>query len=179
MLRDPAANKIRAKRVSFESEPPRSSYKTLFLGTSLGAALSRMSADKIAPVGLKNQECERGRGGEKAPIRYVPDRDPVQEALDLKPETLKCTLANGSETRVTVWSGHGTNEQFVLHGNKAYSTAKKRGLIPACNDAKKANDSKKGDWEAVLCELAKDPLSKTERENKTAESLSLKADMLT
>eukprot|EP00804_Cyclotella_cryptica_P003365 CCRYP_012861-RA/>CCRYP_012861-RA protein AED:0.23 eAED:0.75 QI:0/0/0/1/1/1/2/0/279 len=89
-----------------------------------------MSAEKIAPIGLKNQECERGRGGEKAPIRYVPDRDPVQEALDLKPETLKCTLANGSETRVTVWSGHGTNEQFVLHVNKAYSTAKKMGLIP-------------------------------------------------
>eukprot|EP00804_Cyclotella_cryptica_P013426 CCRYP_005171-RA/>CCRYP_005171-RA protein AED:0.20 eAED:0.78 QI:0/0/0/1/1/1/3/0/330 len=133
-----------------------------------------MSAEKIAPIGLKNQECERGRGGKKAPIRYVPDRDPVQEALDLKPETLKCTLANGSETRVTVWSGHGTNEQFVLHVNKAYSTAKKMGLIPACDDAKKAYDSKK----AVLRELADDPLSKTEKEKKTAESLSLKADML-
>ena len=178
MLRDPAANKIRAKCVSFESEPPRSSYKTLFLGTSLGAALSRMSTEKIAPSGLKNQECERGRGGKKAPIRYVPDRDPVQEALDLKPETLKCTLANGSETRVTVWSGHGTNEQFVLHVNKAYSTAKKMGLIPACDDAEKAYDSKKSDWKAFLRELAEDPLSKTEKENKTAESLSLKADML-
>eukprot|EP00804_Cyclotella_cryptica_P011488 CCRYP_017057-RA/>CCRYP_017057-RA protein AED:0.40 eAED:0.43 QI:0/0/0/0.66/0.5/0.33/3/0/329 len=128
-LRDPAANKIHANRVSFECKPPRSSYKTLFLGTSLGAALSSMSAEKMAPIGLKNQEC----GAEevaKAPIRYVPDRDPVQEALDLKPETLKCTLANGSETQVTVWSGHGTNEQFVLHVNKAYSTAKKMGLIP-------------------------------------------------
>eukprot|EP00804_Cyclotella_cryptica_P017850 CCRYP_001238-RA/>CCRYP_001238-RA protein AED:0.04 eAED:0.04 QI:0/-1/0/1/-1/1/1/0/83 len=81
-----------------------------------------MSAEKIAPIGLKNQECG-AEGVAKAPIRYVPDRDPVQEALDLKPETLKCTLANGSETRVTVWSGHGTNEQFVLHVNKAYSTA--------------------------------------------------------
>jgi hypothetical protein len=177
-LRDPAANKIRVKSISFECEPPRSSYKTLFLGTSLGAALSRKSTEKIAPVGLKNQECERGRGGEKAPIRYVPDRDPVQEALDLKPETLKCTLANGSETRVTVWSGHGTNEQFVLHVNKAYSTAKKMGLIPACDDAERAYDSKKGEWKAVLRELADDPLSKTEKEKKTAESLSLKADML-
>ena len=137
-----------------------------------------MSTEKVAPVGLKNQECERGRGGEKAPIRYVPDRDPVQEALDLKPETLKCTLANGSETRVTVWSGHGTNEQFVLHVNKAYSTAKKMGLIPACDDAERAHESKKGEWKAVLRELADDPLSKTEKEKKTAESLSLKADML-
>ena len=76
-----------------------------------------------------------------------------------------------------VWSGHGTNEQFVLHVNKAYSTAKKMGLIPACDDAEKAYDSKKGDWKTVLRELAKDPLSKTEKENKTTESLSLKADM--
>jgi hypothetical protein len=103
-----------------------------------------MSTEKIAPVGLKNQECKRRRGGKKAPIHYVLDRDPVQEALDLKPETLKCTLANGSEIRVMVWSGHGTNKQFVLHVNKAYSTAKKMGLIPACNDAEWAYDSTKG-----------------------------------
>ena len=98
MLRDPVAVAIRAKRVSFEVDPPRSSYKALFQGTSLGIALSRMSSEKIAPTGLKHQECERGRGGEKAPIRYVPERDPVQEALEQKPESLKCTLANGSET---------------------------------------------------------------------------------
>eukprot|EP00804_Cyclotella_cryptica_P010182 CCRYP_013808-RA/>CCRYP_013808-RA protein AED:0.11 eAED:0.65 QI:0/0/0/1/1/1/2/0/398 len=137
-----------------------------------------MSAEKMAPIGLKNQECERGRGGKKAPIPYVPDRDPVQEALDLKPETLKCTLANGSETQITVWSGHGTKEQFVLHVNKAHSTAKKMGLIRACDDAEKAYESKKGDCKAVLRELADDPLSKTEKEKKTAEPLSLKAGML-
>eukprot|EP00804_Cyclotella_cryptica_P007762 CCRYP_001368-RA/>CCRYP_001368-RA protein AED:0.24 eAED:0.47 QI:0/0/0/1/1/1/2/0/781 len=137
-----------------------------------------MSAEKMALIGLKNQECERGRGGKKAPIRYVQDRDPVQEALDLKPETLKCTIANGSETRVMVWSGHGINEQFVLHMNKAYITAKKMGLIPTCDDAERAYASKKGDWKAVLRELADDPLSKTEKEKKTTESLSLKADML-
>eukprot|EP00804_Cyclotella_cryptica_P007670 CCRYP_015256-RA/>CCRYP_015256-RA protein AED:0.43 eAED:1.00 QI:0/-1/0/1/-1/1/1/0/240 len=153
-------------------------YETLFLGTSLGAALSRMSTEKIAPIGLKNQECERGRGGKKAPIPYVPDRDPVQEALDLKPETLKCTLANWSETQVTVWSSHGTNKQFVLHVNKAYSTAKKMGLIPACDDAETAYDSKKGEWKAVLHELANAPLSKTEKERQTTESLSLKANMI-
>ena len=99
-----------------------------------------MSTEKVAPVGLKNQECERGRGGKKALIRYVPDRDSVQEALDLKPKTLKCTLANGSEIRVMVWSGHGTNEQFVLHVNKAYSTTKKMGQIPVCDDAERAHD---------------------------------------
>eukprot|EP00804_Cyclotella_cryptica_P006305 CCRYP_010152-RA/>CCRYP_010152-RA protein AED:0.42 eAED:0.42 QI:0/-1/0/1/-1/1/1/0/79 len=52
------------------------------------------------------------------------------------------------------------------------------GLIPACDDAEKAYELKKGDWKAVLRELANDPLSKTEKERKTTESLSLKADML-
>ena len=181
MLRDPVAVAIRAKRVSFEVDPPRSSYKALFQGTSLGTALSRMSSEKIAPTGLKHQECERGRGGEKAPIRYVPERDPVQEALELKPESLKCTLANGSETRVTVWSGHGTNEQFLLHVNKAASVAKNMGLYSAFDDAEAAHDSKKNDYKAVLLELAEineaDPPNVAEAERKTAQSLLLKAEV--
>ena len=64
---------------------------------SCGIALLKMSSKKVAPTGLKHQECEHGRGREKAPIWYVPDWDLVQEALDLKPESLKCTLAKGSE----------------------------------------------------------------------------------
>ena len=102
VLRNSAAAKIHAKNVLFKVDTPQSSYKALFQGTSLGTALSRMSSEKIAPMGLKHQECERGRGGEKAPIRYVPEREPVQEALELKPESLKCTLTNRSETQVTV-----------------------------------------------------------------------------
>ncbi len=155
MLRDPVAVGICAKRVSFEVDPPRSSYKALFQGTSLGTALSRMSSEKIAPTGLKHQECERGRGGEKAPIRYVPERDPVQEALELKPESLKCTLANGSETRVTVWSGHGTNKQFLLDVNKAASVAKNMGLYSAFDDAKASHDLKKDDYKQFLLNLLK------------------------
>ena len=143
MLRDSAAAKICKKRVSFEVDAPQSSYKALFQGTSLRTALSRISSEKIAPTGLKHQECERRRGGEKAPIRYVPERDPVQEVLELKPESLNCTLANGSETRVTVWSGHGTNKQFLLHVNKAASVAKNMGLYSAFDDAKAAHDLKK------------------------------------
>ncbi len=101
MLCDSAAAKIHVKCVSFEVDALQSTYKALFQGR-LGTALSRMSSEKVAPTGLKHQECKRGRGGEKAPIRYVPEQDPVQEALELKPESLKCTLTNGSETRVTV-----------------------------------------------------------------------------
>ena len=101
---------------------------------------------KVVPTGLKHQECECKckcrRGGEKAPIRYVPERDPVQEVLELKPKSLKCTLTNGSKTWVTVWSKHGTNKQFLLLVNKAASVAKNMGLISAFDNAKKAHDSK-------------------------------------
>ena len=89
MLRDSTAAKIHEKRVSFEVDTQRSSYKALFQGTSLRTALLRMSSETIAPTGLKHQECECGRGGEKAPIQHVPERHPVQEALELKPESLK------------------------------------------------------------------------------------------
>ena len=102
-----------------------------------------MFSKKVASIGLKHQECDHGRGAEKAPMRYVPEWDPVQEALELKPESLKCTLANGSETRVTVWSRHGTKEQFLLHINKVYSAAKNTGFLSAFDDAEVAHDSKK------------------------------------
>eukprot|EP00804_Cyclotella_cryptica_P002100 CCRYP_006510-RA/>CCRYP_006510-RA protein AED:0.41 eAED:0.41 QI:0/-1/0/1/-1/1/1/0/88 len=52
------------------------------------------------------------------------------------------------------------------------------GQIPACDDAKRAYDSTKGDRKVVLCKLANDPLSKTEKEKMTTELLSLKADMI-
>ncbi len=134
-----------------------------------------MSSNKVAPSRLKHQECEHGRGGGKAPIQYVPERELVQEAFELKPESLKCTLANGSETQVTVWSGHGMNEQFLLHINKVASVAKNMGLPSAFNDAKVAHDLKKNKYKAVLAELAKikeaDPPNETETEIMTAKSL--------
>ncbi len=140
VLHDPIAAKICTKHVLFEVDTLWSLYKALFQGTSLGTALLRMSSKKVAPAGLKHQECEHGRGEKKASIQYIPECDPIQEALDLNPESR--TLTNGSEPRVTVWSRHGTNKQFVLHINNAYSTCK-MGLLSAYEVAKKAYDSTK------------------------------------
>ena len=84
----------------------------------------------------------------------------MQEDLDQKPESLKCTLENGSTTRVMVWSRPSTNKQFFLHINKACTTAKEMGLIQSVDDAKNMT---------VLSELANDPLSKAKAEKKTAE----------
>ena len=174
MLCDPATVKIHTKLVSFEVNHCQSSYKDLFQGTSLGTALSRMSSEKVAPRGLKHQECEHGRGGGKAPIQYVPERELVQEAFELKPESLKCTLANGSETQVTVWSRHSVNKQFLLHVNKAYSVAKNMGLLSAFDDPQVAHGLKKGNYKAVLAEHAKIkeavPCNEAEAEKKSAKS---------
>jgi hypothetical protein len=47
----------------------------------LGEILRTMSFAKSVPEGLKLLECERGVGGQNSPIRYIPEKDPVQEAL--------------------------------------------------------------------------------------------------
>ena len=41
-----------------------------------------VSFAKSVPEGLKLSECERGVGGKNSPIRYIPEKDPVQEALE-------------------------------------------------------------------------------------------------
>jgi len=53
---------------------PKSFFKALFYGTSIGAATRRMSHAKVAPEGLKPQECERNVGRSKPPIPYIPER---------------------------------------------------------------------------------------------------------
>ena len=69
------------------------------------------------------------------------------------------------------------HEQFVLHVSMTNSTANKKGLIEALDNAKNAHDSRKGKWKAVLYELANYPLSTAKTEQKTAESLLLKAEV--
>jgi hypothetical protein len=69
------------------------------------------------PKGLKLSECKRGVGGKNSPIRYIPEKDPVQEALEKTNKTnyFKLMLPNtGSKLKVTLWAS-GTPEQFILH----------------------------------------------------------------
>ncbi len=83
---------------------------------------------EVTPVGLNTKSVSAEGVVRKHPsVMY--QSDPVQEALDLKPKSLKCMINNGSIIEVIVWSGHSTNEQFVLHVNNACSTAIKMGLI--------------------------------------------------
>ena len=91
-----------SKRVTVDLRPPRSSYKALFQGTELGEALKRMSLSKAVPEGLKSVECEHGVGGKNSPIRYIPEQDPIQEALETKhqPTSFKLSLPSGSKMRM-------------------------------------------------------------------------------
>ena len=43
-----------------------------------------MSFAKSVPEGLKLSECEWGLGDKNSPIRYIPKKDHVQEALEKK-----------------------------------------------------------------------------------------------
>lgn len=86
-------------------------------------------------------------------IHYVPKHYPVQEAFDLKPKSITCMFANGSETQVIVWSRHGRSKQNLLHASKILSSAK-MGLIPKYNNDVDALESNKQALKVILLELA-------------------------
>ncbi len=89
-----------------------------------------MSSAKSNPKELKVVECERGVGGKNAPIRYIPEQDPVQDALDKTKKTtfFKLTLPNtGNELKVAIWAS-GTPEQILLHVCTAMHVCKQLGL---------------------------------------------------
>jgi hypothetical protein len=71
-------------------------FNKLFIGTNLGKALQKISSVKSNPKGLKVVECKRHVGGMIAPIRYIPEQDPVQNALEKTKKTtyFKLTLPN-------------------------------------------------------------------------------------
>ena len=66
---------------------PKSFFKALFLGTHLENISTRMSHAKVAPEGLKPQECERNAGRSRPPIPYIPEKDVIQEATDSSTNT--------------------------------------------------------------------------------------------
>ena len=85
-----------------------------------------MSFAKSVPKGLKSLECKRGVGGKNSPIRYIPEKDPVQEALEKtkKANYFKLMLPNmGRELKVALWASW-TPEQFILHVRSAIHTCK-------------------------------------------------------
>ena len=70
----------------------KSFFNALFIGTSLGATLKKMSHSMAVPDGLKPQECEWNAGCSRPPIPYIPKKNVIQEAMDTTANTLMLTL---------------------------------------------------------------------------------------
>jgi hypothetical protein len=99
-----------------------------------------VSFEKSVLKGLKLLECERGIGGKNSPIRYIREKDPVQEALEKTKKTnyFKLTLLNmGSQLKVALWAS-GTPEQFILHVQAAIQACKQMEHDIKCQKAKEA-----------------------------------------
>ena len=131
-----------SKSMTFDLSPPRSSYKALFQETELGEALKGMLISKAVPEGLKSVECERGIGGKNSPICYIPEQDPIQEALETKhqPMSFKLSLPSGSEMRMVRWASR-TPEHFLIHVWGVIHAIKEMELDTKFQEAAKAVES--------------------------------------
>ena len=119
----------------FIDRPAKSSFKAFFIGTELGQALRIMSANKLVPEGLKNQECEKGHRKTRPPIPYVPVVNEVQEAVAKGKEySYKIKLPDKTKFSVPIWDT-GTQEAFLINFQQAKSACKRKGLFQDYNDA--------------------------------------------
>lgn len=85
-----------------------------------------MSFVKSVPKGRKLLECEHGFVGKNSPICYIPEQDPIREALEKNNKTnhFKLTLPHtGSGFKVAQWVS-GTPEQLILHVHSVIHTCK-------------------------------------------------------
>ena len=73
---------------------------------------------KVAPEGLKPQECKRNAVRSKPLIPHSPKKDEFQEAVDSKATLLKFLLPHKVELCVPIWS-KGTPKQFLVHIQQA------------------------------------------------------------
>ena len=124
-----------------------------------------MLLSKAVPEGLKSVECERGVGGKNSPICYIPEQDPIQEALETKhqPTSFKLSLPSGSEMRMVRWAS-GTLELFLIHVRGAIHAIKEIELDTKFQEAMKAVKSMI--FEVELTKMNhKDDLKKDKLEN--------------
>ena len=103
-----------------------------------------MSHAKVAPEGLKPQECERNTGRSKPPFLYIPTKDVIQETIDSSANMLKLTLPHKAELRIPVWS-KGTPELLLVHDQQAIDAIRQKVLLTANEKAGKGGVDQKVD----------------------------------
>ena len=130
-----------------------------------------MLLSKAVPEGLNRVECERGVGGKNSLIRYIPEQDPIQEALETKhqPTSFKLSLPSGSEMRMVRWAS-GTPEHFLIHVRGAIHAIKEMELDTKFQEATKAVES--ASLEVDLAKMQyKDELKKRERDDSSQQAV--------
>jgi hypothetical protein len=103
---------------------------------------------KVAPEGLKPQECERNSGRSKPPIPYIPEKNVIQEAIDSSANMLKLTLSHKVELCSPVWS-KGSSEPFLVQVQQAINAIRQKGLLTAYEKAGKDKE----EWTKKLTKL--------------------------
>jgi hypothetical protein len=89
---------------------PKSSFKTLLLGTGLWHH-AKMSTSLKSPDGLKDAECKKGQLSHRLPIPYIPVVDIVTPKEE--PQVLKIKLPDGSHLSMPIYS-RGNNEEYLV-----------------------------------------------------------------
>ena len=160
-----------SKHVTFDLCPPRSPYKALFQGTELGEALKRMLLSMAVPEGLKSVECKCGVRGTNSSIRYIPEQDPIQEALEMKhqPTSFKLSLPSGSEMRMVRWAS-GTPELFLIQVWGAIHAIKEMELDTKFQEAPKAVESAILEGDLTKMQY-KDKLKKREKDDSSQQAV--------
>jgi hypothetical protein len=103
-----------------------------------------MSSEKQAPLTLRHDETERGHYGKSAPIRYVPEQDPVQGSLSKATVSTNIVkMPGGTKTHVKVWNGHGNNEALLDFAQQVGGLIKRLGYWQALDEANEAVTSAK------------------------------------
>ena len=96
-------------------------------------------------------------GGKNAPICYIPEQDPVQDALKKTKKTtyFKLTLPNiGNKLKVAIWVS-GTPKQFLLHIRTAMHVCKLLGLETEDANAMMVLEAAYCELDATKAEYAK------------------------
>ena len=138
---------------AFLSNPPKCFFKALFIGTELGQLLQSMSEAKSALKGLENNKCDQGRLKNCLPIPYVPIEMDESEK-NAKPSVQKIMLPGNSQFSVQVWTGNGTDEQFLLHTIEARDACVRKGFF---NDYSNHDDCENKFVEKLAKLHSKDP----------------------
>jgi hypothetical protein len=101
-----------------------------------------MSLLQAVPDGLKREEVERGNGSLLPPISFIPQKNEAEAEEHMSP-TIKIELSNGVESRVAVWDGIGTPEQFLNHMIAMRDALEGMGLFEKYEEARKRVSDKK------------------------------------